>query len=104
MNFNEKTFKALDEKNHCFYILNSSIESNSSVHLTTNETLLLNLLFKHKGDFVENLAIEHFIWDNDSMSHNCSGRLKTLVYELRKKIGKETIKNCHGLGYRVVLG
>jgi len=86
----------IDSKNHICYL-----DDDTKVHLTKKETLFLELLKRGNGDFVSKNDIEFHIWNNDSTNRDCSGRLKTLVYELRKKIGKESIVTCYALGYKI---
>jgi len=64
--------------------------------------LLVTLLMEQQGYCVKSEEIEYHIWEHDSMECNCIHRLKTLIYDLRKKIGKQHIKNCHGFGYKII--
>lgn len=94
---NEKIFLCLDTKNHNLLI------NNQEIYLTKQEMLLVALLMERQGYCVKSEEIEYHIWEHDSMDCDCLHRLKTLIYALRKKIGKQHIKNCHGFGYKIIL-
>jgi DNA-binding response OmpR family regulator len=72
------------------------------IKLTKNELKLLILLVKAKDELVSEEMIEHAIWEDDSFELDCSGRLKNLLYNLRKKLPKNSISNNYKLGYRLI--
>jgi len=74
---------------------------NQKIILTKSEILLIEILLKHREQWVNNETIGYYIWENDFFEKNCTGRLKTLINSLRKKIPKKTIVNSYGMGYKV---
>ena len=78
-------------------------ESSEEVSLTKKEQAFLKLLINANSKAVSVETIEHTIWEEASMSSDCSNRLKVLLSGLRKKLPKGTIKNIHGVGYRITL-
>jgi len=73
------------------------------ISLTKKEQALLRLLVDAHSEPVSTEIIEYTIWNEASMSSDCSNRLKVLLSGLRKKLPKGTIKNIHGVGYRITL-
>ncbi|SFV70085.1 Putative two-component response regulator [hydrothermal vent metagenome] len=71
------------------------------IGLTKYETLLIEILLKHKDQWVDNETIGYHIWEDEFYEKNCTGRLKTLINTLRKKIPKDTILNSYGMGYKI---
>lgn len=72
------------------------IKEEEKIHLNKKENKLLQLLTK---DFSKNISyeeIEYQVWGSDSMSINA---LRSVVRDLRKKIGSEYIVNISGNGY-----
>ena len=76
--------------------------THKEIKLTKNELKLLSILVKSKDEIVTEESIEHAIWEEDSFEFDCSSRLKNLLYNLRKKLPKESISNNYKLGYRLV--
>ena len=70
--------------------------------LTKKEKALLKLFVDANSEAVSVETIEHTIWEEASMSSDCSNRLKVLLNGLRKKLPEGTIKNIHGVGYRIL--
>lgn len=70
------------------------------VPLTSSQTLLLDLLIKNKMRAVSYVEIEHFIWQDKLMSE---AALRSLVYDIRRLIGKELIQNISKTGYKIKL-
>jgi len=73
----------------------------NKVHLSKNETLLMEFLLKNKNYWVENDLLGYYIWGDSFYEKDCNGRMKTLLYSIRKKLPKDTIRNSYGLGYMV---
>jgi len=71
------------------------------IRLTKYEILLMEILLKHKNQWVDNQTIGYYIWEDDFFEKNCLGRLKTLINTLRKKVPKNTILNSYGMGYKI---
>ena len=88
-------------KKHTFDLLNHSlIEDKKIVPLTDFQYKLLSILIKNRGRIVSYQEIEHYIWFDKSMS---SDALRSLVRDVRKIIGKESIANISKYGYRIHL-
>ncbi len=76
--------------------------SSNEVKLTKNELKLLNILIKAKNELIDGTSIEYEIWEEDSLSKDCANRLKNLLYNLRKKLPKDSISNNYKLGYKLI--
>lgn len=72
---------------------------NKEITLTSKELLLLDYLIKFNNRVVSHDELKLNIW-NDSFDATDSA-LKNLLNKLRKKIGKETISNISGVGFRI---
>ena len=70
--------------------------TNYFTKLSKNESTLLEYLIKNKNKIVTFDNIYHYVWEDKTPSKEA---LKFLVKELRKKIGKDLIKNVYGVGY-----
>lgn len=68
------------------------------IHLNKKETLLLKLLSKNKNKNYTYQEIENHVWGNSIMSLSA---LRSVVRDLRKKVGPDYIKNVSSLGYRL---
>lgn len=64
--------------------------------LSKSESKFLEYLIKHSNKIVTFEALYSYIWEYEVPSKEA---LKFLVKELRKKIGKDLIKNVYGVGY-----
>ncbi len=69
-----------------------------SVILTKKESIFLELLIRHEKNVVSYDELQTHVWVDEVMSDNA---LRTLVYALRQKIGKNAIKNISGFGYKL---
>ncbi|WP_231988958.1 MULTISPECIES: response regulator transcription factor [Nitratiruptor] len=72
-------------------------QNGKSIPLTKQEKRILELLIKQRGNVV---SIEQFcdeVWGEYVDSAN----IRVHITKLRKKIGKDIIKNVHGLGYKI---
>jgi two-component system, OmpR family, response regulator VanR len=69
------------------------------IHLTNKELDLLNLLIKNNNRVCSADELKSAIWD-DYLEATDSA-LKNLLNKLRKKIGKESIINISGVGYKL---
>ena len=67
-------------------------------HLNKKEVLLLKLLCKDKYKTFTYEEIEYQVWGNKSMSMSA---IRSVVRDLRKKIGTQFIINISGTGYRL---
>lgn len=71
----------------------------TTLSLTSKEYDLLLFLFKHQGEIVSNSMIEDKLWmDEEFLNSNV---VQVTIYNLKKKIGKDLIKNHRGLGYTI---
>ena len=66
------------------------------VHFSSRERALMILLLKHKNHFVSYSEIENEVWHPDVMSQ---GALKSMIYNLRKKLPLDCIKTYAKEGY-----
>ena len=69
-----------------------------SIHLNKKENMLLKLLCKDLNKTVSYEEIEYQVWGSESMSLSA---IRSVVRDLRKKIGQEYIVNVSGVGYRL---
>lgn len=68
------------------------------IHINKKETQLLNLLNQSDNKTVSYEEIEEKIWGSKSMSLSA---IRTLVRDLRKKLGTPYLINISGIGYRL---
>ena len=71
----------------------------SELVLSSKEYSLLWLLIEHKNSFISKSMIEEMLWSNEKFIN--SNIIEVTIYNLRKKLGKEIIKNFRGLGYKI---
>ncbi|MFK5880587.1 MAG: response regulator transcription factor [Sulfurospirillum sp.] len=85
-------------KNDCIYnpIKKIVCEGSKDIQLTLKESRLLEYFIKRANQSVTFDDIGEYLWDFDPPSKEA---IKSVVKELRKKIGKDTIKNIYGIGY-----
>ncbi len=74
------------------------IRNDEILHLNKKEINLLKLLSKDFNKTVSYEEIEHQVWGSKSMSLSA---IRSVVRDLRKKLGSEYIVNISGLGYRL---
>jgi len=79
---------------------NIVIYNNEEQLLTNYEVLFLKILLKNRHRTVNSEEILSYVWDFDEGSQSA---LKSLLNKVRKKIGKESILNISGVGYRIIL-
>ena len=70
--------------------------NDKEVHLTSREKILFNLLLEHKNHYVSYAEIENEVWYPDIMSQSA---LKSIIYNLRKKLPADCIKTYVKEGY-----
>ncbi len=75
-------------------------KDNETIKFTVTELKLLEFLLKNKDNMINSDEIKYYVWEDDFAS---DGALKSLINKVRNKIGKESIKNQSGLGYKLVL-
>ncbi len=76
-----------------------NLEQNKEISLTSKELHLLDVLIEHSNKHLSNEELKISIWE-DSFEASDSA-LKNLLNKLRKKIGKDSIKNLSGIGYQI---
>ena len=75
------------------------IKDDIRLTLSLKEYELLLFLIKHKNSFVSLTMIENQLWSNEEFVN--SNVIQVTIYNLRKKLGKDIIKNSRGLGYKI---
>lgn len=95
--------KLLEFPNGCVYsISKKEVTCGDRIDtLTKNEHLLLDFLIDRRGHVCSYDEIYDTVWGFGSEPKSESS-IKTLVYSLRKKIGKDSIKNHSGIGFSLV--
>lgn len=74
------------------------IVKNEEIHLNKKEVQLLKLLCQDINKTVNYEEIEYQIWGSESMSLSA---IRSIVRDLRKKLGNEYVVNVSGVGYRM---
>jgi two-component system, OmpR family, response regulator VanR len=77
---------------------NQIILNNEELHLNKKETLLMKLLCSDINKTFSYEEIEYQVWGSSFMSLSA---IRSVVRDLRKKIGQDYIVNISGLGYRL---
>ncbi len=70
------------------------------VTITNSQHKLISILITNHGRIVSYKEIEHYVWYDKAMS---SDALRSLIRDVRKLIGKESIENISKCGYRIHL-
>lgn len=76
------------------------IHGNKSIKLSNKESRLLEYLIKRANQSVSFEDIYEYLWEFDVPSKEA---IKSIVKELRRKMGKDSIKNIYGIGYTLEL-
>ncbi len=74
-------------------------ENNCEITLTSKELTLLDFLIKNNNRVLSHDELKVNLWEDELEATDSA--LKNLLNKLRKKIGKETIKNISGVGFRL---
>lgn len=74
-------------------------KENIEENITAKEISLLELLYENKNRIVPTIEIKNHVWE-DSFEATDSA-LKAVLNKLRKKIGKDSIRNISGIGYQI---
>jgi DNA-binding response OmpR family regulator len=77
---------------------NLIINKEEKFHTNKKETLLLKLLCSDINKTFSYEEIEYQVWGSESMSLSA---IRSVVRDLRKKIGSEFVVNVSGMGYRL---
>ena len=76
-------------------------KTNSELKLTSSEIELLDYLLRYQDRVVSSTELKSALWEDSDLATDSA--LKNLLTKLRSKIGKESILNTSGIGYRLVL-
>ncbi len=90
------------ENNISYNVMNKILyhkKNNEEIDLTAKEIELLDYLITNHSRVVSHEEIKERVWD-DSFDVTDSA-LKNLLTKLRKKIGKDCIKNISGVGFKI---
>lgn len=68
------------------------------VHLAKTEIKLLNLLLQNKNQIVSRETIEQVLFPDNNLS---DASYKSLIFRLRKKVGKDSIVSLSGVGIKL---
>ena len=74
-------------------------KDNTTVSLSAKEYELLMFLVKNKNSYVSKFMIEEHLWTNQEFI--ASNVIEVTIFNLRKKLSKDLIKNFKGLGYKI---
>lgn len=69
-----------------------------AIKLTKNETKIIELLSEYPNESVSFEKISTYIWRESLYD---LGKLRTLIYRLKQKIGFEIIENVFESGYKL---
>ncbi|CAM3867196.1 response regulator transcription factor [Arcobacter cloacae] len=72
---------------------------NEELSLTSKELTLLDFLIKNSNRIVSSEELKGYLWEDEFEATDSA--LKNLLNKLRKKIGKDSIINTSGVGYRL---
>ncbi len=75
-------------------------EGNKDIKLSKMESRLLEYFIKRANQTISFENIFEYLWDYESPSKEA---IKSLVKEIRKKIGSECIQSVYGIGYKLEL-
>jgi two-component system, OmpR family, response regulator VanR len=76
-----------------------NLVNQSELSLTSKELDLLDFLIKNSCRVCSSEELKNTMWEN--FSEATDSALKNLLNKIRKKIGKESITNISGVGYRI---
>ena len=76
-----------------------NLEDSTELSLTSKELDLLDFLIKNSNRVCSSEELKNTVWDDFSEASDSA--LKNLLNKIRKKIGKESIVNISGVGYRL---
>lgn len=72
---------------------------NKEIQLSINESKMMDLLLSRINQSISYDEIFDYIWSNEEIP--TKDAIKTLIKDLRKIIGKDSIKNIFGVGYKL---
>ncbi len=92
-------------ENNTSYNVNKKLLMNQNtaqeIKLTSSEIDLLEYMLKSKERVISNQELKSVLWQDQDLATDSA--LKNLLNKLRNKIGKESISNISGIGYRLLL-
>ena len=90
------------EDNVLFNVVEKKLQKdNKEINLTSKELTLLEYLINNSNRVVSQEELKTNIWDD--YLETTDSALKNLLNKLRKKVGKNTISNISGVGYKINL-
>jgi two-component system, OmpR family, response regulator VanR len=94
------TPQSVELESNIYFDLNKNqmIIDNEELHLNKKETQFMKLLCSDINKTFSYEEIEYQVWGSDSMSLSA---IRSVVRDLRKKIGQDYIINISGVGYRL---
>jgi DNA-binding response OmpR family regulator len=70
------------------------------IKLTALEKSFMDLLLANQTKYISKELIQFHLWEENEVSENA---FKSLVNKVRKKIGKGSLVNQSGIGYKLIL-
>lgn len=87
--------------NTCYNLTQKKLYIDSKEqNISAKEIALLELLYKNKNRVVSISEIKSCVWEDEFEATDSA--LKAVLNKLRKKIGKNSIRNISGIGYQLV--
>ncbi len=89
--------------NISYNVLNKELfnaKNQEELSLSTKELSLLEYFIKHHNRVISHEEIKNNIWSDD-IDYASDAALKNILTKLRKKIGKNTITNISGIGFKI---
>ncbi|WP_321312692.1 response regulator transcription factor [Halarcobacter sp.] len=98
--YNSGNFSINFENNIYYDFSKKKLFMNSEeINITAKEIILLEFLYKNRKRVVPTIEIKNNVWEDDYEATDSA--LKGVLNKLRKKIGKDSIKNISGIGYQL---
>ncbi|WP_321469750.1 response regulator transcription factor [Halarcobacter sp.] len=98
--YNSGNFSIKFENNIYYDFSKKKLYMNSEeINITAKEIILLEFLYKNRKRVVPTIEIKNNVWEDDYEATDSA--LKGVLNKLRKKIGKDSIKNISGIGYQL---
>lgn len=98
--YNSGNFSINFENNIYYDFSKKKLFMNSEeINITAKEIILLEFLYKNRKRVVPTIEIKNNVWEDDYEATDSA--LKAVLNKLRKKIGKDSIKNISGIGYQL---
>jgi len=92
-------------ENNTSYNINKKLlldqNTGQEIKLTSSEIDLLEYMLNSKERVISNQELKSVLWRDEDLATDSA--LKNLLNKLRSKIGKESISNISGIGYRLLL-